>query len=77
MNKGSVFLAAVWAGMATPASVYATNFAFRPLINDLTFGASFALVGLSLSEAMASAGHVEGSARTSTPGRAGRGAAAA
>jgi hypothetical protein len=55
MNKSSVFLTAFWAGLAAPTSLYATSAAYRPLINDLTFSDSFALVGIFLGESVVAA----------------------
>jgi hypothetical protein len=62
MNKSSAFLAAFWAGLAAPASLYSAVPSYRPLIADLTFADSFALVGGYL--AMAEADYVERSTAT-------------
>ena len=67
MNVDSAFLAAFWTGLAAPASLYASDISYRPLINDLTFSTSFVLVGMLLNEAMATTEH-DGSATTDPSG---------
>jgi len=58
MNRNSVFLTAFWAGMAAPASLYAATPSYRPIIADLTFSDSLAVVGMFLHQAMAEADNV-------------------
>jgi hypothetical protein len=67
MDVNPVFLAAFWAGLAAPASLYASDISYRPLINDLPFPTSFVLVGMLLNEAMATTEH-DGSAATDPSG---------
>ena len=45
MDRHSVFMTAFWAGLASPAAVYASAPGYRPQIRDLTFFAPFAVVG--------------------------------
>ena len=45
MDRHSVFMTAFWAGLASPAAVYAALPGYRPQICDLTFFAPFAVVG--------------------------------
>ena len=45
MTTGQTFIAAFWAGLASPTSVYATRNCYQPRIAGLTFSDSFAHVG--------------------------------
>jgi hypothetical protein len=65
MEISPVFAAAFWAGLASPASLYAGHPPYRPIINNLTFAEPFVLVGVILTEAMATSQN-DGSAAAST-----------
>jgi hypothetical protein len=70
MDKHSVFMTAFWAGLASPASVYASTPIYRPQICELTFFAPFAVVGelISLSLHEADAGRTKASERSVAAG---------
>ena len=70
MDRHSVFMTAFWAGLASPAAVYASTPVYRPQVCDLTFFAPFAVVGdlISLSLREADAGRTEAPERSISSG---------
>ncbi len=53
MDKNSVFVAAFWAGLASPSQLYSAPVRYEPFINFLTPADSFVLVGFFLEDAFA------------------------
>lgn len=50
MYQSPMFLAAFWAGLASPIGLYSVTTSYVPSINGCTPGASFAHVGVSLTQ---------------------------
>jgi len=59
MNHHPVFWAAFWAGMASPVALYASPAPYWAYMNNFTVAQSFAQVGASLNNALATIAHDE------------------